>query len=125
MLQLCLKSLAGIALVLTTLSNAHAITVYNESINGDLSGNGLAPTPITLGLGSNVIVGTTGNVNTVSDRDYFVVTVPSNTLLVQLSEQAGTQAGQSGALARGFLGVQLGPQVTLPTNTVTAAGLLG
>jgi hypothetical protein len=72
-----------------------------------------------------VIVGTTGNVDTVSDRDYFVVTVPSNTLLVQLIEQAGTQAGQSGALARGFLGVQLGPQVTLPTNTATAAGLLG
>jgi hypothetical protein len=121
MLQLCLNSLAGIALVLTMLSNAHAVTVYSESINGDLSGNGLAPTVITLGLGSNEIFGTTGG----GDRDYFVVTVPSNAKLTQLIEEAGTQAGQSGAFARGFLAVQSGTQVTLPTDTITAAGLLG
>ena len=125
MLQLCLNSLAGIALVLTMLSNAHAIPVYSESVNGDLSGSGLTPTVITLGLGSNEIVGTTGNTAGVSDRDYFTVTVPFNLKLVQLIEEAGTQAGQSGAFARGFFAVQSGTQVTLPTNTMTAAGLLG
>ena len=125
MLQLCLNSLAGIALVLTMLSNAHAIPVYSESVNGDLSGSGLTPTVITLGLGSKEIVGTTGNTDGVSDRDYFTVTVPFNLKLVQLIEEAGTQAGQSGAFARGFFAVQSGTQVTLPTNTMTAAGLLG
>ena len=125
MLQLCLKGLAAIALVLTMLSNAHAIPVYTESIDGDLSGSGLTPTVITLGLGSNEITGTTGNVAGVSDRDYFVVTVPLNFKLAQLIEEAGTEAGQSGAFARGFFAVQLGPQVTLPPNTMTATGLLG
>ena len=125
MLQLCLNSLAGIALVLTILSSAHAIPVYSESVDGDLAGSGLAPTAVTLGMGSNQIVGTTGNTAGVSDRDYFVVTVPSNLKLVQLIEEAGTEAGQSGAFARGFLAVQSGTQVTLPTNTMTAAGLLG
>ena len=60
MLHLCLKSLAGIALALAIFSNAHAVTVYSESVSGDLSNNGLTPTAITLGLGSNEILGTTG-----------------------------------------------------------------
>jgi hypothetical protein len=125
MLQLCLNSLAGIALVLTMLANAHALPVYSESVNGDLSGSGLSPTVITLAEGFNEIVGTTGQSGGVSDRDYFTVTVPTNLKLAQLIEEAGTEAGQSGAFARGFLGLQSGTQVTLATNTVTATGLLG
>ena len=58
-----------------------------------------------------------------SDRDYFTVTVPSNLKLTQLIEEAGTQACGPGSL--GFFAVQSGAQVTLPTNTATAAGLLG
>ena len=40
MLQLCFKSLVGIALVLAMFSNAHGITVYSESVNGDLANSG-------------------------------------------------------------------------------------
>ena len=123
MLQLCLNSLAGIALVLAMFSSAHAVTVYSESVNGDLSNNGLIPTVITLAVGSNEIFGTTGQTAGVSDRDYFTVTVPSNLKLTQLIEAAGTQAGGPSSL--GFFAVQSGTQVTLPTNTATAAGLLG
>ena len=123
MLHLCLKSLAGIALSLAIFSNAQAVTVYSESVSGDLSNNGLTPTAITLGLGSNEILGTTGQTAGVSDRDYFTVTVPANFRLTQLIEEAGTQAGGPGSL--GFFAVQSGTQVTLPTNTATAAGLLG
>ena len=92
-------------------------------MSGDLSNNGLTPTAITLGLGSNEILGTTGQTAGVSDRDYFTVTVPANFRLTQLIEEAGTQAGGPGSL--GFFAVQSGTQVTLPTNTATAAGLLG
>src|SRR5258706_15086588 len=126
MLQRCLNSLAGITLVLTMFSNAHALPVYSESVTGDLSNSGLTPTVITLALGSNEIVGTTGQPTTgVFDRDYFTITVPSNLKLAFVIEEAGTEAGQSGAFARGFLGIQSGPQVTLATNTATATGLLG
>jgi hypothetical protein len=83
----------------------------------------LNPTVITLSLGSNEIFGTTRQTAGVSDRDYFTVTVPSNLKLTQLIEEAGTQACGPGSL--GFFAVQSGAQVTLPTNTATAVGLLG
>ncbi len=95
MLQFCLKSLAGIALVLTMLSNAHALPVYSELVTGDLSNSGLTPTVITLALGSNEIVGTTGQPTTgVFDRDYFTITVPSNLKLAFVIEEAGTEAAR-------------------------------
>jgi hypothetical protein len=100
-------------------SIGHADTIYSESINGDLSNDGLNPTGILVGAGSNIISGPTGG-STAGFRDYFTIFVPSNLQLVSLIEMAGTQAG-----TLGFLGLQSGTQVTLPTNVVTAAGLLG
>ncbi|HEY7163270.1 MAG TPA: PEP-CTERM sorting domain-containing protein [Candidatus Binatia bacterium] len=120
MLQLCLNGVAAIALLMTMFSSAYGITVYSESINGDLSNDGLNPTVITLTAGSNNIIGTTGGDTAPNTRDYFTVFVPSNLRLVSLIERAGTQAGNVG-----FLGVESGTQLTLPTNTTTAAGLLG
>jgi hypothetical protein len=81
----------GIALVLAMFSNAHGVTVYSESVNGDLSNSGLNPTGIALGLGSNDIFGTTGQNAGVSDRDYFTLTVPANFIITQLIEAAGTR----------------------------------
>jgi hypothetical protein len=120
MLQLCSKSLLAIALVLTMFSVVRADTIYTESINGELSNDGLNPTVITVAGGSNFIVGSTGGSTAADFRDYFTFFVPSNLRLVSVIELAGTQAGNLG-----FLGLQSGTQVTLPTNTVTAAGLLG
>src|SRR5215471_13597711 len=124
MLQLCLNSLAAITLVITMFSSAYGVTVYSEAVNGDLSNSGLTPTVITLAQGSNSIFGSTGADTGTNFRDYFTVSVPSNLNLISLIELAGTQAGgANGGL--GFLGVQAGTQVTLPTTTTTAAGLLG
>ena len=120
MLRLCSKSLLAIALVVTMFSNAHADTLYSEAVNGELSDSGLSPTVITVAVGSNIIRGTTGGSTAPNTRDYFSIVVPSDLLLVSLIELAGTQAGNVG-----FLGLQSGPQVTLLTNTTTAAGLLG
>jgi hypothetical protein len=119
MMQLYSKSLLVVAMVLAMVSIGHADTIYSESINGDLSNDGLNPTGILVGAGSNIISGTTGG-STAGFRDYFTIFVPSNLQLVSLIEMAGTQAG-----TLGFLGLQSGTQVTLPTNVVTAAGLLG
>jgi len=114
------KSLLTIVLVLTMFSVAHADTMYSESVNGELSNNGLTPTALLVNAGSNIISGTTG-ANTGTDfRDYFTISVSSGLQLVSLIELAGTQAGNVG-----FLGLQRGSQVTLPTNSVTADGLLG
>lgn len=125
MWQLCSRAFTAIVLSLAFLSSAHAITIYSESATGDLSNNGLTPTVVTLVEGANDVIGTTGRdaVTTVVDRDYFTVTVPSHLRLVALIEVGGTQAG--GPQALGFIAIQSGNQVTLPTNTATAAGLLG
>src|SRR4030095_11200977 len=70
-----------IALMLGMGSSASAGVLWNEVINGDLSGNGLAPTSIgSLAHGSNQIFGQTGNPGSpgapTPDRDYFVISVP-------------------------------------------------
>ena len=120
MLQVYSKFLLAFALVVSMCSSAHAVTVYSESVNGDLSNDGLNPTVITVGVGSNVITGTTGGATAPNTRDYFTLVIPFNIELISLIEMAGTQAGNVG-----FLGLQSGPQVTLPINAATANGLLG
>jgi len=98
-----------------------ASVIYNEATSGDLSGSGLTPTSIgALSLGSNQIFGTTGAVGGVTDRDYFTISVPHGLELSAIVEDSGTQSGNLS-----FIGMEAGPQVTLPTNTTTAAGLLG
>ncbi len=111
-------ALAGAA-ALTSSSRANI--VYDESVNGDFSNNGLLPTTVTLGAGWNTIMGTTGRGSSGVDRDYFTVTVPTNWSLSSITEVAGTNVG--GAVS--FIGLEWGNQLTLPTNTATANGLLG
>src|SRR4051794_22479212 len=63
------------ALVCGVFSGAHAAVVYNESVSGDLSNSGLTPTAVSVGLGSNAIMGSTGFVGDGVDRDYFSIIV--------------------------------------------------
>jgi hypothetical protein len=64
-------------------------------------------------LGSN---GTGAN----SVRDYVTFTVPSGLWLTAINMLDTTPVGNIG-----FIGIEAGNQLTLPTNTATAAGLLG
>ncbi|MES1264954.1 MAG: hypothetical protein ABUU24_04785, partial [Variovorax sp.] len=51
----------AIALACIWVSTAHAAVVWDESANGDLSGNGLSPTALAVSMGPNRILGSTGN----------------------------------------------------------------
>ena len=98
-----------------------ASVIYNEATSGDLSGSGLTPTSAgTLSLGSNQIFGSTGTIGGVTDRDYFTISVPIGRQLSAIVEDTGTQSGHLS-----FIGIEAGPQLTLPTSATTAAGLLG
>jgi len=117
---------AGFAVAVAGLLSLGAPTLqagvaYDESIWGDLSNSGLAPTPVTLQNGWNNILGTTGRGANGVDRDYFTFTVPTGYVVSSFDELAGTQVG--GAVS--FIGLEWGPQLTLPTNASSAAGLLG
>lgn len=89
---------------------AWGATVYDESVSGDLSGNGLAPTFVAMAGGSNVVMGTTGRENGVVDRDYFNITVPAGWLLTAITPMATT--GVVGTSA--FIALESGAQVTTP-----------
>jgi hypothetical protein len=104
---------------------ARGSVIYDESISGDLSNSRLAPTALTVALGSNEVLGTTGkNANTlIIDRDYFTFAVPQGMLLAGITVLPGTQT--LGPLGDSFIGMEAGPQVTVLTSATTAAGLLG
>jgi hypothetical protein len=66
--------------------------IYDESVSGDLSNSGPAPTPLTVSLGSNQVFGTTGKSTTgVIDRDYFTFTVPKGLFLSAITLLPGTE----------------------------------
>jgi hypothetical protein len=113
----------GAVLATLAAAQAQAGVVWNESSNGDFSGNGLAPTVVTVLAGSNTIIGTTGRSATTNlvDRDYFSVTVPAGHVWDSMLLLPGSGGIGGGA----FLGLMAGAQFTVPPDTQTAAGLLG
>ena len=105
------------------ISGAHAATAWDETDSGDLANLGTSPTLVALGLGSNIVSGTTGRTAGVVDRDYFTFTLPTGWQLDTLTMLPGTTfLGPSGL---GFIAVQAGPQVTVNPTGGSATGLLG
>ncbi|WP_461783307.1 PEP-CTERM sorting domain-containing protein [Prosthecobacter sp.] len=59
-------------------ASASAATLWNEAVSGDLSGNHLAPTPVTFNSGTNTIMGSMGDAPADGiplDRDIFTFTI--------------------------------------------------
>lgn len=107
-------SLAAALLAATGI--AHAATVWDEAVQGDLSGNGLAPTPVSMSPGHNVVLGTMGNAGNGIDRDYFSFTIPAGYELSALWLLPTTDV--SGGAS--FFAIQAGPRVT---TSPTGAGV--
>jgi hypothetical protein len=113
-------SLAAAALALCAAPLAQADTVWDESVNDDLSSDGLFPTGLTLFVGSNVLHGMTGNSGNGVDRDYFSFTLSPGTALTALTLLPDTNV--SGGAS--FLAIQAGPQVTVTPEGGGADALL-
>lgn len=82
--------------------SAAAVTIWDESVNGDLSGDPAAPTVLAIGLGTNSITGTAD-----ADQDFFTITVPDGANFTQLLL---TSFESTDDLA--FLAIQSGPMIT-------------
>ena len=93
--------------------------IINVEPVGGFSSNGLSPTVLTFSVGSNQIFGSNGTGAT-SVRDYVNFTVPSGLFLTAINMLDTTPLGNLG-----FIGIEAGNRLTLPTNTTTADGLLG
>lgn len=101
------KSVAGLGLLALAATPLHAATGWIESIDGDLSNDGLAPTAVTLALGANPIAGTTGNPGTGVDRDFFTFSVPAGLQWSGLMVKPDTFV--SGSVS--FIAFQTGSQI--------------
>lgn len=109
------------ALAIGAAAAAPAATVWDESINGDFSGLYNHPSILSLGAGSNVILGMTGNPGTGTDRDYFTFIVPSGGTVTSITLLDNTFV--SGGVS--FMGLQVGSPFSKPANETQATDLLG
>lgn len=105
-------------------TGAQAATVWDEAVSGDLANLGATPTAVGFGLGSNVVRGTTGrDSGGVVDRDYFTFTLAPGWQIDTITVLPGTTfLGGSGV---SFIGMQVGPVMTVDPNSGSATGLLG
>lgn len=99
---------------------------YDETVSGDSSTNFTSPTNISLNYGSNQILGSTGRVAGVVDRDYFTFTLSQYQRLASITVLANTTGDGSGAQTA-FISIQSGNTGTNPATAQIplAASLLG
>ena len=115
----CVAMATVICLLLIGSTQSRAAT-YNETINGDLSGNRLAPTPFVLELGSNTLSASSFNSPFVDDVEYVKVTVPAGAWMHRLSLTNYVSDDP-----RAFIGFVSGPTFPTDANSTAAATLLG
>jgi hypothetical protein len=105
--------------VLTNLTQAAII--YNESVNGELSGTIGTPTVIgTLDLGVNNVIGWTVS-SPALDRDFWIITIPTGQRLSTVTLRSYTTTDGAGG---GFLAVYTGTLTSIPANTPTGQSQL-
>lgn len=110
------------AWVLAALPTLSFAANYSESIDGDLSNDHLAPTLLSLGLGSNLVEATFGKsaTETIQDLDYFRVVVAPGYLLSRLELVSLSYGG-----AASFVAVEANPYITMAYNSTDPSQLLG
>jgi hypothetical protein len=105
-------------------------TDYNEASQGDLSNDWLNPNLLLLSYGqigsngisgNNIVTGTTGRVNSVIDRDYLHVVVPTGYVWSEM--RLGSQSSVGGSAS--FVGLASGTVMINPNTASNATGLLG
>lgn len=123
-----LLRLAGLALL--SLPFAAQSASYDEILNGEISGNRLAPSLFLLdygqtgtnGLaGNNILTGRVGRINGAVDRDYLHIVVPDGYVWTELRVGNQTTVGVNSS----FIGLAAGEIMPVAETASTAAGLLG
>ncbi len=110
-----LRILLALCMIPAFASLASADTVWDESIDGDLSGDFSAPDPLVFLTGSNTIIGSTGaNGNTGatngSDADYLTFSLGAGQQLTALTIDSYTFTGADPGVS--FLGYVAGTAFT-------------
>lgn len=109
----------SLAIVTGSSLSGFATTIWNEAVDGSLSGNRLAPSAFTLAVGDSDILGTVQG-GTSSKLDYVTLTVPAGTKMTHLNLVSFASTDQ-----KAFIGVQRGTTFTEPASGTNVANLLG
>ncbi|MFO0687282.1 MAG: hypothetical protein U0900_01090 [Myxococcota bacterium] len=116
--RLARLALAGwIALTAPIGASAFAL---DETLDGDLSGDRLAPTRLVLAPGANDLAMTSGSPSGSVDRDYFTFFVPAGWVLDSIFLLSAQVDG-----AVSFIGLQSGPVFSEPPVGANVGNLLG
>jgi len=101
-----------------SLANSASAAVWDEAIDGDISGDRAAPSTAVVALGDNVVKGTT----TRNDLDYLTFTVPAGLTLDGIVLDDYSSLDQ-----KGFMALQAGSVFTEPpgASDVKVENLLG
>ena len=110
-----MKTCAIVVLLAALAAPASAAVIHDESVNGDLSSNAAAPTPLVFALGGNTVIGTT----TSGDRDYIRFTIPANQILSGLNLLVYSPDNLS------FAAFNAGTSSYIPSGTTNAFFLAG
>lgn len=116
-------ALSAAMLFTAMMAQAGVSSGWNEAVDGDLSGDGLAPSVVGLAPGTTFVRGVTGRAVAGGpvDRDYFTVSIPAGFELSSLTVLEGTVP----LVDVGFIAVMNGSTFTVPPDTQSAAGILG
>jgi hypothetical protein len=100
-----------------------AAVTWDETLQGDLSNDGLVVQTFVLAAGSNQVLGSTGRdvPGGTVDRDYFGVDVPTGHVWTGMTLLPGS--GVIGGAS--FVALQAGSPFTVPPSTPDASGLMG
>lgn len=105
-----------LALALVGLPSAASAFSYDEGVDGDLSGDRLAPTALVASLGSNPLSAT----SVLGDLEYVLVAIPSSYQLGSILLTAFASADDVG-----FAAVQVGSTFTVTPAGATPGDLYG
>jgi len=107
--------LAAVALTLVLAPDAGAVVVHDEALNGDLSTDRLAPTVLSVGVGTNSVIATSQG----TDREFFTITLAAGTSLaaIDLASYSGTDVA--------FIAIQSGSTFTEDPDAPDVANILG
>ena len=79
-----MKATTILLLLIVLAAPAGAALVHDEAVDGDLSTDPAAPTPLTFSAGSNTITGTISSAGGV-DRDYITFTLAPDEVLTAIN----------------------------------------
>ncbi|HUK83628.1 MAG TPA: PEP-CTERM sorting domain-containing protein [Verrucomicrobiae bacterium] len=102
---------AGLIIALVV-SRAQGAILWNEAVDGDLSGNQSAPNAFTLLPGTNAIIGSLRTSSSTDNQDWIALTVPSGMQLGAVVLKSYVSTDQ-----QGFTGVQAGTNFVGSVNS--------